>query len=516
VEAGEIAMSRTSLLAAALVVSAFRFTGRASAQDVLLDIQSPVPGADADNGIVIGDWDGDGINDVAIGAIRDSTVQYLAGAVRVHSGKDGSVLAQFFGQRALEYFGAVLARTPDLDGDGVDDLAVTAVYADYAGPYTGSVFLYAGRTGAPLQRIDGPANGAAFGLSMGVVGDVDGDGIADLYMSDVALDEVVVHSGKDGHRIITYTGITAEYFGQSVSVLDDLDGDGIRDLLITAKHHQDAQGRFIGAAYVISTKTGSVLQTLLGTFDNEFFGYGSASIRDLDGDGVRDYAIASKDDVTFSKGPQIFVYSGASATQLAQLSSPINGGSFSTYFADAGDLDGDGFGDLAIDGAWSDTQGNGHGAVFLVSGRTFLHFERIEGEYGAFGAGCGDFDNDGRDDLIVGFSDYTTFDGEVRIYSGDDLWLLATPSEATAGDFVRLRTSPGVPGNPTALALEAVDGVPTFQLVNGVGTFGPMGGRNVDLTVPSGLAGHTFTLRAYAQNAALRVIQSATTDVVCK
>ena len=509
-------MSRTPLLAAALVVSAFLFAGRASAQDVLLDIQGPVPGSEAANGIVIGDWDGDGINDVAIGAIRDSTVQYLAGAVRVHSGKDGSVLAQYFGDRAIEYFGGVLARTPDLDGDGIDDLAVTAIYADYSGPYTGSVFLYAGRTGTFLRRIDGPANGSVFGDSLGVVGDVDGDGIADLYMSDLGLDEVLVHSGADGHLIITYSGIPGEYFGQSVSVLDDLDVDGVRELLITAKHRQDSQGQWVGAAYVISTKTGAVLQTLLGTFHAEYFGYGSASLRDVDNDGIRDYAISTNTDVTLQKGPQVFVYSGKWATQLAQLSAPFGDAYYGTNLSDAGDLNGDGYGDLTIDGAWIDAQGKGHGAVYLVSGKTFNVLDRIESEQGAFGAGCGDFDQDGRDDVIVGIDEYPSFDGEVRIYSGDDLWLLAVPREPRTGQRVHLRASEGVPGALTALALEAVDGVPTFQLVDGIGTFGTQGGRSVDIIVPSGLAGHTFTLRAYAQDAMLRVIHSATTDVDCK
>src|SRR6185295_12998937 len=75
------------------VAFAFCITDHAHAQDVLLDVSSPFPGDDFGFGIAIGDWDGDGIGDLAIGALLDSTAGAFAGAMYIQSGKDGSVLA---------------------------------------------------------------------------------------------------------------------------------------------------------------------------------------------------------------------------------------------------------------------------------------------------------------------------------------------------------------------------------------------------------------------------------------
>jgi len=73
-----------------------------------------------------------------------------------------------------------------------------------------------------------------------------------------------------------------------------------------------------------------------------------------------------------------------------------------------------------------------------------------------------------------------------------------------------------VAGALTILALEAVDGVATFELVSGLSTFDATGGATFSATIPAGLAGHEFTLRAYAHDAMGRVIASSTQSVSCK
>ena len=501
-----------------LALIALPFGGRARAQDILLDVKSPVPGADAENGIAIGDWDGDGIADLAIGAPRDSTAASEAGAVRIHSGKDGSILANFYGVNSDDYFGGALVRMPDLDGDGIDDLAVTALYADFAGTDTGSVYLYSGRTGAFQRRIDGPATSTVFGYPIGSLGDVDGDGIGDLFVGNFGGSNLIhVHSGADGHEITTLNGpVAGEYFGIDADALDDLDGDGVRELLVGAKWHLDSKGNPIGAAYVVSPVTGAVVRKHEGTFWGGYFGYETAALEDLDGDGVNDYAVSSKNDEQFYAA-RIDLFSGASGAALGKITTPNPGLEFlGTQIVSAGDVNGDGSGDLAVGGWWSDTKGNGGGSAFLFSGKNLLELDRIDTQgIGTVLSPFGDANGDGFDDLLVGWWDLA-FDGEVVLYSGDDLWLDVTPSEAFAGDTVQFNTREGPPGTLTLLALEAIDGTPTFMILGGVRSFGALGGNKQFAKVPAGLAGHDFTLRAYANDANGKVIASATQLLSCK
>jgi len=497
------------LLALSVLGSFLGLAASARGQRVLLEVKSPVPGADAVTGIFIGDWDGDGVDDLAIGAARDSTVANLAGAVRVHSGANGSVLAAFYGTNAIDYFGAYLARMPDMNGDGVDELAVSAPYADNTGTDTGSVFVYAGRTGALLMQSDGPSNLIFYGVPLGPIGDVDGDGVCDLYVSQYGVGDVVhVVSGANGSEIRTLSGATGEYFGLDVSAIHDVDGDGMRDLLIGAKHGQNANGWYTGAAYVVSTASGTVLRTHLGAFDGEFHGYGTAAVSDLDGDGVPDYAVASKyDDARWSAMAR--VYSGATGNALGKVAAPNKRSVFGTQIVGEGDLNGDGYGDFAMSGWWYDNNGTGQAATILISGKTLLVLDRIE----VVGLGVvlspgADFDRDGLTDVIAGIID-SNFDGKVRVYSGEALWLDISPSRPSAGVTIDFATREGTTGQPAILVLEDVDGTPYFQVVNGLGAFDATGGYTFSATVPNGLAGHDMTFKAYAHDASGHLIASA-------
>jgi hypothetical protein len=505
-----VAFSSTVVLSVASSIGSL-----ARAKDVLLDIKSPVPAVGRQNGIAIGDWNGDGIVDLAIGAPYDPTAASDAGSVRIHSGKDGSVLATIYGAAADEYFGWSVARMPDLDGDGLDDLAVGALGTQVSATSSGSVYLYSGRTGALQRRIDNPSSGSSFGYLIGPMGDVDGDGIADLYVSHYS-GEVGVHSGADGHEITKITGSEVEYFGYAVCAVDDLDGDGVRDLLIGAKHHVNTQGYVVGAAYVCSGATGAILRTHEGTWNDLYLGYDTAALADLDGDGVNDYAISVDFDVLLNSAA-VYLFSGATGAQIAELTPPVTPWDyFLTQVVAAGDVNGDGVGDVAIEGSWIDVNGQSGGAVYLFSGKTLLGLDRIEvPDLLLHIAPFGDLNGDGRDDLVVG-GVAASLDGEVFVFAGDDFWLNATPTSARAFDTVEFDSREGPTGNLTALVLEAIDGIPTFQIVGGVRKLGSLGGNKQFITVPPGLAGHDFTFRAYANDASGRVIASTTQVLSCR
>lgn len=491
---------------------------RAIAQDVLLDIPGLNPGDCASHGIGAGDWNGDGVTDLAIGASLDSTYGTNAGAVHIFSGSDGGLITTLFGAAAGDSFGAALARIPDVDGDGLDDLAVDASGATYGGG--GSVYVIGGVTGAPLYRIDCPIGESNFGTPLGSIGDVDGDGIGDLFISYGGfLEKVSIRSGADGHEITSLSDSSGgnQLFGFAASALDDLDLDGVRDLLVGAPFYVDAQGRNLGAAYVMSTATNTVIRTHLGTFNTQELGGAVATLTDYDGDGVHDYALGGRQNAS-STSTNCFVESGASGTQIAKIGPPAKGLDLGPQIADAGDLNGDGVSDLVFDGTWTDASSATHGAFFLVSGSSFRHLDRIEIDdpfVGTLAPPLGDLDGNGFGDLIVGSHDFTC-NGDVRVYEGDDLWLNATPTQPTAGATLTLTTREGTPGALTILVLVDVDGIPLFMVVGGIATFDSTGSRILSATIASGLAGHDFTMQAFADDANGHVIASATQTVSCK
>jgi hypothetical protein len=178
----------------------------------------------------VGDWDGDGAADYAIGVPPELRNRTAIGEVRVYSGKNGALLHRFAGDRAGVWFGAAIADVGDVDGDGCHDLAVAGNYGDAPG----QVCIYSGRSGARLHAWvdDDPANG--FGERVFGAGDVDGDGCADVAVAAPGVGRVCLFSGKDGHLLRTVVGEGQDRFGQSLAGGIDLDGDGVPDLLVGA------------------------------------------------------------------------------------------------------------------------------------------------------------------------------------------------------------------------------------------------------------------------------------------
>lgn len=298
----------------------------------------------------IGDLNGDGVEDLAVGAPGDDDGANDAGALWIlflnangtiqDKQKLGNLSGGFTGGLAAgDQFGSSVASLGDLGNDGFLDLAVGAPGGDAGGINSGAVWivtLLPDGTVRSERRIDGTSSGFAgavdagdvFGESVAALGDLNGDGTADLAVGAVG-DELsgqgfgavyVLFLNPDGspstYRALTFgvgglvsDGFALGAFGAGLCSPGDADQDGIVDLAVGDYLNREGAGAVSskGAVWILFLRAdGSVrdqqkigaLQGNLGVVlpDNTHFGRALAGLGDLDGNGQRDLAVGAPQD----------------------------------------------------------------------------------------------------------------------------------------------------------------------------------------------------------------------------
>ena len=386
------------------------------------------------------------------------------------------------------YFGLSIANLGDLDGDGVIDITVGANFRDAGGNNRGAVYIHYLNADSSVKSTveinsltpNGPTLEDAdyYGLSIGNLGDLDGDGVVDIAVGAQSDDAggdnrgaVHIHylnangSVKSTVEINSNTpnGPTlsnADSYGSAIANLGDLDGDGVIDMAVGA-YFDDTGGDNRGIVYIhYLNANGSVKSTVeindntpngptLNDFD--YFGSAIANLGDLDGDGVVEIAVGTLGNDTGGNGQGaihiLFLNADGSVKSTVEINSlTLNGPTLSNanYYgisiSNLGDIDGDGVADIAVGAHGDDTGGNDHGAVHVhflnangsvkstvkinsltLNGPTLNDYDR----YGISIANLGDLDEDGEFDIAVGaaYDDTGGVDqGTVHIHTLAFVW----------------------------------------------------------------------------------------------
>jgi hypothetical protein len=376
-----------------------------------------------------GDVNGDGYADLIVGAKSSGLLG--EGRVSVFHGPAPSFVPSWTttGSQGGADFGICVASAGDVDGDGFDDVLVGASKHDGTEEDEGHAFLYRGSaSGLPLLPTwvgQGNQASAYYGFTLAAAGDVNGDGYDDVIVGAPGHDNGEVDEG----RAYVYHGSpfglsstpdwTVEsnqigaVIGGSVASAGDVDGDGFDDVIVGAQYYGALnQGRafvYSGSSSGLSTSATEIVGSQIGAY----LGNSVSSAGDVNGDGYDDVIVG---EMRGSHAGQVdegraYVYHGSAAglsTSAAwSAEGDQEGAYFGTIVAAAGDVNGDGFDDVLVgaphdDGADVCTLYMGS-AVGLTADPAWSDVGELGvAGFGSAVASAGDVNGDGRDDVIFG------------------------------------------------------------------------------------------------------------------
>jgi hypothetical protein len=334
-----------------------------------------------------GDVNNDGFDDVIIGNsygmhedIRTGRAKFFMGGNPMDNISD----VEFYGSGSGDHFGTSVSGAGDVNGDGFDDIIIGADENNSGGKNAGAAYLYFGG-----QQMDANEDIKFTGTSTGTMGDLLGCSVSKAGdMNNDGYDEVIVGaygrkdmtngpgaaniyfggSHMDNVSDVTLFGlVNNDFFGTSVSDAGDVNNDGYDDVIVGAYASMPGRCYLFLGAQPIDNVPDVIFQ---GATNFEKFGTQVSSAGDVNNDGFADVLVGAppfkidgvpsgrcylyyggilidtKEDLTFDGEPEEYL---------------------GTSISSAGDVNGDGYGDIIIGGPRNDAGGIDAGKAYIYS-----------------------------------------------------------------------------------------------------------------------------------------------------
>jgi hypothetical protein len=389
-----------------------------------------------------GDVYGDGYSDVIVGAPYYDTSLADAGKVFVFygsaSGLSTSANWTADGDLGGARFGHVVATAGDVNDDGYSDVIIGAPYYGNGQNNEGKVFVYTGTVSGLSTSADWSVEsnqtGSVLGYAVGTAGDVNGDGYSDVVVGAPYFDNGQVDEGKVFVYTGTVSGLSASAdwsveggideanLGFAVGTAGSVNGDEYSDVIVGAPYYYNmlpGEGR----AYVYHGGSGG-LNTSYNWMEEGAqlganFGWSVSTAGDVNGDGYSDVIVGVQKytDSMPDEGAARVYHGSASGLSPApnwSESGSQNNAKYGSAVATAGDVNGDGYGDVIVGAYTYDDDGKTdvgratvyHGGPAGLGAAAALTMAGIQGQdYAHFGqsvATAGDVNGDGFSDVIAG------------------------------------------------------------------------------------------------------------------